>query len=40
MSEGGEGEAVGEHCSQGSPTWEDGSLMNGARAVQVTLTKR
>lgn len=33
-------EAVGGGCAQRSPMWEEGSLMNGTRAIKVTLTKR
>lgn len=38
--EGGQGEAIGGWCTQGSPAWEEGSVMNGTKAIKVTLTKR
>lgn len=39
-SEGGQGEAGGGCYTRRSPTWEEVSLMNGMRAIKVTLTKR
>lgn len=40
VSEGRQGEAVVGRHTQRSPMWEEGSLMNGMRAIKVTLTKR
>lgn len=36
----GQGGDVGGRRTQRSPAWEEGSLMDGTRAIKVTLTKR
>lgn len=36
----GQGQAVGGRHTQKSTLWEERSLMDGTRAIKVTLTKR